>query len=93
MKKIKWKMIDDDYCHAEIGSMLLSCDSCETLTGQRHWFPKVYIKRLGMVSARRGSWRNSLAKAQEDAIRLTEELLLDYHVFVSRELRICEIEV
>ncbi len=94
MKKIKWKKNLKDF-RAKIGNVYLDCYHYETLTGKSMWQAVVSICCLSQYQ-RRGPVRYSslaLAMAKEDAARLVEELLIDCHSSITKEMRCCGVDL
>ncbi len=92
MKEIKWNRYDKELIEARIGNVYMHCSCRETLTGKPMWTAVVSICQIAMAQ-KCGLRRHSLAKAKQDAIRLTEELLIDYHTSIEQELESCGIEI
>lgn len=93
MKKINWKNISYATAtprdiEAKMGNVLLRCSHHRTLTGKSEWRARISINYLS-VSSRCGPFRRSLEKAKDDAARLVEEMLMDYHTSLIREMKCC----
>lgn len=89
MRKIEWKPRGSGKdVTARIGCVVLHCWQYFThgKTSRRRWVADASIRELS-GTFRYGCMRKSLAKAKEDAVRLTRELLLDYKVSLDVEMK------
>lgn len=99
MKKVNWKNTVRNYItttshsvEAKMGNVHLRCLHYKTLTGKSEWRARVSINHLS-VSSRIGPYRRSLEKAKDDAARLVEEMLIDYHTGITREMKCCGVSL
>lgn len=91
MKKIKWKKRHKDL-YAQMGNVYLDCCRYQVSSGIFIWQATVSIRCLSN-HWREGPERRSLSEAKIDAARLVEELLLDCHTSLDREMKCCGVEV
>lgn len=90
MKNIEWKKLCKRV-YSQMGNIYMNCYHYETLTGKSEWQAVVSICGISQY-VRRGPFRYSLVKAKMDATRLVEELLIDCHNSITREMRCCRID-
>ncbi len=90
MKEIEWEKRGwQNPIFAEIGSISLHCYPRLTATGLVRWYGRAWITKYPQYpnNARVGGLRHTLGRAQEDAVRLAHELLLDYRAGLDAELK------
>lgn len=90
MKNIKWKKghYSSETVYAETGNIHLRCFHRQTSMGRSWWYCSVYLGKWYHA----GPTRYSLVKAQEDAVRICEELLIDLHTALEQEMKSCGVE-
>lgn len=88
MRKIKWKQGTYSFS-AEIGSIKLYCSMVWTKSGKERWYANVLVKSL-QYSGREilyGRYRRTKPeKAQEDAVELARNYLLDMQAGLDVEM-------
>lgn len=92
MKEVRWKKNGEFVRKAVIGHVQMRCSQLWTQGGIWRWQARVSMCNLA-TSDRTGNPRNLLVNAKADAVRLAEELLIDYHESIVRELKLCGVEV
>lgn len=85
MRKIKWKKSDVGV-FTYVGSLRLYCLVPCFSNLKTKWRAEVYVDGI-TGSLRCGLFRHSLSKVKEDAIRLANEILLDYHECLLAEMK------
>lgn len=88
MKKVQWENGNHNI-HASIGNLKLWCWKTTTKTGRIEWKTNVSLN-YNASSYRYGPKRYSLTMAKEDAIRLSKEILADYHTSIVKEMKCFE---
>jgi len=81
MKKIKWEKHYSSY-HAIIGCIHLQV----ILANRSEWQSRASIRQIAFLM-RRGPLRRKLQKSKEDAVRLAQELLIDCHTSIGKEMK------
>lgn len=92
MKEVKWDKCSSTQFSATIGNMYLYCFDYPTWKGRSRWSAHVSIRQSSGYLKKTGPYRHSLSKAKADAIRLTEELLIDLHTSIMKEMKACGID-
>lgn len=85
MKEINWEQsLYTEYggVFAQVGNLVLYCYPISTYK----WFACASINEIERT-LRRGPYRKSMKKAQEDAVQLANELLLDLHRTLIAEMK------
>ena len=87
MKKINWKVTKYS-ARAKVGSIELTCFSQRTTNKKTFkWYSLVSLFGTYYSGLTIGPTRRSLNEAQEDAVRMTRELLYDYKEAVDSEMK------
>ena len=91
MKDIKWEKLykNCDNMYADMGNIHLRCFHRQTAMGRSWWYCAVDLGKWYDA----GPTRYSLVKAQEDAARMAEGLLIDLRTAFEQEMKSCGVEV
>lgn len=89
MRKVNWKSRGSSgITTAKVGFVSMTCSRCRSKqkNGKTRWFADVSTPGWEGVF-RVGPMRYSIAKAQDDAIRLARETMFDYQACLDAELK------
>lgn len=93
MTEVKWESrVSPDHVHGNLGCVHLHCRMVETDTGEKRWYGHIWIYGCN-THVSPGPIRHSLAKAKEDCIRLSREMMLDYREGLKVELKNFDLEM
>lgn len=87
MKKIRWQHRGaGKYATAKIGTVCMSASISYYITGKERWQGYVYFEGLTRTM-RYGEIRKTIILAKEDAERMAKEILEDFQVSLTQQMR------
>jgi len=87
MVEVEWlSRVSPDHVHGKLGCVRLHCRMVETQTRKKRWYGHIWIVGCN-TNVPPGPTRHSLAKAQEDCVRLARETMIDYREGLREELK------